>query len=196
MRASPSESSCGGGGRSVRGGATGSTARPSPHPCPPRCSGPTGRPLHDPGCVMQSRVSAMNLFAPLFLQPHSPTLCPFFSLPHFPYFYVDQVTLRPRGRVRAPHPGAWASSLGWRSCRGAFDLDCGGFPDLQESKIWEKRTCSGNRCFFFVEFFLWSKILLKIRVRKRNRWHYYLFSVLIFCKEQTSDMKWPVLTVS
>lgn len=112
MRASPSESSCGGGGRSVRGGATGSTARPSPHPCPPRCSGPTGRPLHDPGCVMQSRVSAMNLFAPLFLQPHSHTLCPFFSLPHFPYFYVDQVTLRPRGRLEPPtlerEPRPWA----------------------------------------------------------------------------------------
>ena len=67
MRALPLGSFCDGGERSVGGGATGSTAHLRPKPCPPRCSGPTGRPLHDRGCVMQSHVLAMKFLPTLAL---------------------------------------------------------------------------------------------------------------------------------
>lgn len=69
MRMLPLGSSCDWGERSVRGGVTGSTVHLSPHPYPPHCSGQTGRPLHDRGCVMQSHALAMN-FLPLLLYSH------------------------------------------------------------------------------------------------------------------------------
>lgn len=83
MRVSPLGSSCDGGERSVRGGVTGSTVHLSPHPCPPHCSGPTGRPLRDGGCVMQSHVSAISF---------SPS-----TLTHAFFFHVNQVSSVPRG---------------------------------------------------------------------------------------------------
>lgn len=72
MRVPPLGSSCDWGECSVRGGVTGSTVHLSPHPYPPHCSGPTGRPLHDGGCVMQSHLLAMN-FLPLLLFSHTLT---------------------------------------------------------------------------------------------------------------------------
>lgn len=72
MRVPPLGSSCDWGECSVRGGVTGSTVHLSPHPYPPHCSGPTGRPLHDGGCVMQSHVLAMN-FLPVLLFSHTHT---------------------------------------------------------------------------------------------------------------------------
>ncbi len=71
------------------------------------------------------------------------------TLTHARYFfflYVDQVTSTPRGKVKAPSPKAWASSLGWRSCLCAFDLDCGGFPNLYDRS---SALCDTDWCYLW-----------------------------------------------
>lgn len=83
MRAPPLESFCDGGDCSVRGGVTGSAAHLSPHPCPPHCSGPTGRPLHDGGFLIKSHTLAMK-----FLPLSSATLPRAFQFYSFPFFFV------------------------------------------------------------------------------------------------------------
>lgn len=81
MRVPPLESFCDGGDCSVRGGVTGSAAHLSPHPCPPHCSGPTGRPLHDGGFLIKSHTLAMK-----FLPLSSATLAQAFQFYSFPSF--------------------------------------------------------------------------------------------------------------
>lgn len=82
MRVPLLESFCDGGDCSVRGGVTGSAAHLSPHPCPPHCSGPTGRPLHDGGFLTKSHTLAMK-----FLPLPSATLARAFQFYSFPLFF-------------------------------------------------------------------------------------------------------------
>lgn len=81
MRVPPLGIFCDGDEFSVRGGVTGSTAHLRPPPSPPRCSGPTGRPLHDRGYIQMQLLFLFHSSQEFFVWTKLPP-CPWVMLEH------------------------------------------------------------------------------------------------------------------
>lgn len=165
MRAPPLESFCAGGERSVRGRATGSTGHLSPHPCPPHCSGPTGRPLHDRGGVISSHLLGHEVPPSLSLHSHLHLLLmSLFSL----CVWGGAITSTPMDNDDALCPQALPSSLGWESCLSSLHLT---LEDALTYMIETQCALCGNDMWIDVPMEMgggWDQCVINYFIK---RWH-------------------------